>query len=186
MYRAATWRALHRGVDFDDPAAVAASTQQMDLRITENDARQTVTVDGRDVTDDIRSPEVTREIHRIDSIPEVRAHLVELQREFAARRPTVAEGRDMGTVVFPRAKCKVYLEASLDERARRRWQEMKQKGVEVNFERLRDEIRVRDQKTMTRTLSPLRPAEDAIRLDTTNLTLDQVVEKLAALAREAF
>jgi len=186
MYRAATWRALHRGVDFDDPAALAASTREMDLRITENDACQTVTVDGRDVTDEIRLPEVTREIHRLDSIPEVRAHLVDLQRRFAARRPTVAEGRDMGTVVFPKAKCKVYLEASLEERARRRWEEMKQKGVEVDFGMLREEIRVRDRKTMTRALSPLRPAKDAIKLDTTDLTLDQVVEKLAALAREAF
>jgi len=186
MYRAATWRALDRGVDLDDHAALARSTQQMDLRIDESDGAQTVLVDGRDVTEAIRSPEVTREIYRLDAIPEVRAHLVELQRHVASLRPTVAEGRDMGTVVFPRAKCKFYLEASLDERARRRFEELRSKGIEVDFQALRDEIESRDLKTMTRAISPLRPADDAVRIDTTHLTLDQVVDQMAAVARQVF
>lgn len=186
MYRAATWRALDRGVNPNDHAALAQSTQQMDLRIDESDGKQTVLVDGRDVTEAIRSPEVTREIYRLDSIPEVRAHLVELQRHVASLRPTVAEGRDMGTVVFPRAKCKFYLEASLDERARRRFEELRSRGIEVDFQALRDEIESRDLKTMTRPISPLRPAGDAVRIDTTHLTLDQVVDEMAALVRPVF
>jgi cytidylate kinase len=186
MYRAATWRALDRGVNLDDRAALALSTQQMDLRMDESGGKQTVLVDGRDVTDAIRSPEVTRKIHRLDSIPEVRARLVELQRHVAARRPIVAEGRDMGTVVFPRAKCKFYLDASLDERARRRYEELRTKGIEVDFQALREEIESRDIRAMTRAISPLRPAPDAVRIDTTRITLDQVVEQMAALARTVF
>jgi len=186
MYRAATWRALDRGVDLDDHAALARSTHQMDLRIDESDGKQTVIVDGRDVTEAIRSPEVTKEIYRLDAIREVRAHLVELQRRVASLRPTVAEGRDMGTVVFPRAKCKFYLDASLDERARRRFEELRGKGIEVDFQALRDEIESRDLKTMTRAISPLRPADDAVRIDTTHLTLEQVVDHMAARARPVF
>ena len=186
MYRAATWRALERGVDLDDHAALARSTEEMDLRIDESDGKQTVIVDGRDVTEAIRSPEVTKEIYRLDAIREVRAHLVELQRRVASLRPTVAEGRDMGTVVFPRAKCKFYLDASLDERARRRFEELRGKGIEVDFQALRDEIESRDLKTMTRAISPLRPADDAVRIDTTHLTLEQVVDHMAARARPVF
>ena len=186
MYRAATWRALEQGVDLNDQAALTRSTRQMDLHMDESDGKQAILVDGHDVTEAIRSREVTREIHRLDSIADVRAHLVELQRRQAAIRPTVAEGRDMGTVVFPNAKCKIYLEASLDERARRRFEELRSKGIEVDFQSLRDEIEVRDRKAMTRAASPLRPAGDAARIDTTHLTLDQVVEKMAALARSVF
>jgi cytidylate kinase len=92
----------------------------------------------------------------------------------------------MGTVVFPRAKCKFYLDASLNERARRRFEELRGKGIEVDFQALRDEIESRDLKTMTRAISPLRPADDAVRIDTTHLTLEQVVDHMAARARPVF
>jgi cytidylate kinase len=186
MYRAATWRALDRGVDPNDHGALARSTRLMDLDMRESDGKQTVLVDGRDVTEAIRSPEVTREIYRLDAIPDVRAHLVELQRQVATLRPTVAEGRDMGTVVFPKAKCKFYIEALLDERARRRYEELRSKGIQVDFQALRDEIESRDHRAMTRTISPLRAAEDAVRIDTTHMTLDRVVDEMAALARSVF
>lgn len=185
MYRAATWRALHHGICLNNHDALARSTQEMNLEIHEASGAQKVVVDGEDVTEAVRSQEVTREIHRLDSIPEVRAHLVMLQQAFAARRPTVAEGRDMGTVVFPRAKCKIYLEASIDERARRRLEELRAKGIDVDFQSLREEIRIRDEKAMTRAISPLRAARDAVRVDTTCLSLDEVVERLAALAQAA-
>ncbi|NIA15874.1 MAG: (d)CMP kinase [Nitrospiraceae bacterium] len=185
MYRATTWWALHQGIDLDDPAALAASTRAMDLDLSEEDGVQRVAVNGQDVTAAIRSPEITRQIHKLDGIPAVRACLVDLQRAFGAKGPTVAEGRDIGTVVFPKAKCKVYMDASLEQRARRRAADLESRGVRVDLDALREEIRVRDEKNMTRKESPLRRADDAILVDTTDLTLDQVVEKVAALAREA-
>lgn len=185
MYRAATWRAMHLGVDLDDPAALAQSTRTMNLDLREENGKQTVRVDGHDVTEAIRSPEVTRNIHKLDRSPGVRDRLVELQRAIGARGPTVAEGRDIGTVVFPSAACKVYLDASLQERARRRAEEYSRKGIAVNEDALAEEIRVRDEKDMTREIAPLRRAEDATIVDTTNMTPDEVVDTIVALARFA-
>jgi cytidylate kinase len=184
MYRAATWWALQQGIDLDAPAALAASTRAMDLELLETDGGMRVLVNGTDVSEAIRTPEVTRVIYKLDQNPEVRRHLVHLQRRFGERRPTVAEGRDIGTVVFPRAKCKVYLDASLETRARRRAAELEAKGIDVDLERLQAEIRERDHQSMTREDSPLCRAEDAILLDTSGLTLDEVVDRLVQLARE--
>ncbi|MBI4558506.1 MAG: (d)CMP kinase [Candidatus Hydrogenedentes bacterium] len=183
MYRAATWWAMHRGVDLADPDAVAAITNELPLEMREENGVLRVFVDGEDVTQAIRSPEVTRQIYRIDENARVREHLVKLQREYAARGPTVAEGRDMGTVVFPHAKCKIYLGASLDERTRRRQREMAEKGLETEFEQLREEIRIRDERTMTRAVAPLRRAPDAILVDTTGMSVAEVVATIVELAR---
>ncbi|HRZ82338.1 MAG TPA: (d)CMP kinase [Candidatus Hydrogenedentes bacterium] len=184
MYRAATWRALARGVDLDDPGALEISTRDMRLEMDETPSGQRVTVDGEDVTAAIRTPEVTRLIYRLDQIPGVRRILVDHQRRFGERGPTVAEGRDIGTVVFPAAKCKIYLDASLDCRTRRRAAELAAKGLPVDFDQLREEIRDRDEKSRTRADSPLRRADDAVLVDSTDLTADQVVDALVALARE--
>lgn len=183
MYRAATWRAITHGVSFDDSAAVAESTRAMRLEMTEENGAKRIYVDGEEVTDAIRSPEVTRQIYRLDENAEVRAHLVALQRAAGAVRPTVAEGRDIGTVVFPKAKCKVFMDASIDERARRRAAELARKNTPVDLATLREEIRIRDEKNRTRAIAPLRCAEDAILIDTTTMTIDEVVEKIVALAR---
>ena len=184
MYRAATWRAFDRGVALDDPAALAESTRAMQFAVKEEGGRLRVWVDGRNVTDAIRTPEVTRAIHYLDHNPEVRACLVALQRAVGAQQPTVAEGRDIGTVVFPNARCKIYLDASLDERTRRRAEELEAKGMAVDRCALREEIQRRDEKDMGRAISPLRCASDSVRVDTTGLTIDEVVEKIVALARE--
>jgi len=183
MYRAATWRAMARGIRFDDPAAVAESTRAMRLDMVDENGAKKIYVDGEEVTDAIRSPEVTRQIYRLDENAEVRAHLVALQRAVGAVRPTVAEGRDIGTIVFPKAKCKVFMDASIDERARRRAAELAAKSVPVNMEVLREEIRVRDEKNRTRVIAPLRRAEDAVLIDTTTMTIDEVVDKIVDLAR---
>mgnify|MGYP000873572079 CR=1 FL=1 len=184
MYRAATWRALARGVDLHDPEALEASTRDMRLEMDETPSGQRVTVDGEDVTAAIRTPEVTRLIYRLDQIPGVRRILVDHQRRFGERGPTVAEGRDIGTVVFPAARCKIFLDASLDCRTRRRAAELAAKGMPADFEQLREEIRERDEKSRTRADSPLRRADDAVLVDSTDLTADQVVDALVALARE--
>jgi len=182
MYRAATWNAVAQGIDLNDASALAEATRRMRLDISEGDGRQTVVVDGHDVTAAIRTPEITSQIHYLDRTPEVRSTLVDIQRRFGAGRPTVAEGRDIGTVVFPQARCKVYMVASLDERTRRRREELRGKGVDVSFEQLREEIRVRDELSMTRAVAPLRPAADAIHIDTTSLTVDEVVGRIIDIA----
>jgi cytidylate kinase len=183
MYRAATWWALYRGIDLDDAQAVAETIRAMPLEIREERGDQRVIVGGHDVTETIRSPEVTRQIYRLDENPDVRKRLVQLQREFGASQPTVAEGRDIGTIVFPKARCKIYLEASLEERARRRARELVARGVQVDFDELLKEMRERDMKNMARVHSPLRPAPEAVRIDTTNMTLEEVTAGIVDLAR---
>ncbi len=184
MYRAATWRALAHHVNLDEPEAIASAARDMQLELHESAAGLRVLVDGTDVTEAIRSPEVTRQIYILDQNPAVRAHLVELQRAFAAQGPTVAEGRDMGTVVFPESLCKIFLDASLDERTRRRARELEANGHSADFESLKREIHERDEKTRNRTVAPLRRADDAVYLDTTGMTADEVVDSIVRLARE--
>ena len=184
MYRAATWWCLHSGVNLDDEDAVARTVEAIPLRMEETPSGMRVVVDGRDITREIRTPEITRVIYKVDKNPRVRKHLVTLQRAFAQKQPTVAEGRDMGTVVFPKARCKIFLDATLEERTRRRAQQLREQGIAVDLDQLRREIEERDEHTRTRATAPLRPADDAVLLDTTNLTLDEVVDRIVALARE--
>ena len=184
MYRAATWNALKHGLDLDDPAAMATSTQGMNLDIVEGADGQKVSVNGEDVTRAIRTPEVTRLIYKLDQNPEVRRHLVALQQRFGERQPTVAEGRDIGTVVFPKAKCKIYMDAAIEERARRRAREMEQKGMPVDLDQLCADIAERDRQSMERKDSPLRRADDAILLDTTRLSFDESIAEVLRIAQE--
>lgn len=184
MYRAATWRALHLGLDLDDAAALAESTQAMRLEIRETEHGQEVLADGHDITEAIRTPEITKFIYKLDQEPAVRRRLVSLQQQFGEQQPTVAEGRDIGTVVFPNAKCKIYLDASVDVRAERRAKQLEEKGIPVDRAQLRADIAERDYKTMTRADSPLRQAEDAVRVDTSEMSFEEVVERLVSLAQE--
>jgi cytidylate kinase len=185
MYRAATWWAMHSRVSLSDPDALADSTRRMPLDLIEQDGSLLVRVAGHDVTQAIRTPEVTRSIRHLDGVPGVRAHLVQLQREFAAKGPTVAEGRDMGTVVFPRARCKIFLDASIGERARRRALELEKNGGPVDRAALEAEIAARDDNDRNRAVAPLRPAPDAVLLDTTGKTLDDVISEVVRMARAA-
>ena len=184
MYRAATWRALERGIDLDAPEAATASTQAMRYEVRPRTSGDRILVDDTDVTDAIRTPEVTRMIHRIDNVPAVRACLVDIQRRVGALRPTVAEGRDMGTVVFPAARCKVFLDASLEERARRRHAELTAKGVSTDFDELLREVHERDERNRNRETSPLRKADDAVLVDTTHLSPAEAVATIVRLTKE--
>ncbi len=184
MYRAATWLALECGVDMNDGNALAGITQRMDLDLREEDGRQQVLVGGKDISHAIRTPEVTRQISTLDHNPDVRAHLVALQQAIGARRPTVAEGRDIGTVVFPHAACKIYLDASLEERTRRRALEYEKKGIAFDASQLMEDIHQRDMRDMSRSVGPLRKADDAVLVETDGLTPDEVVDIIVRLARE--
>ncbi len=184
MYRAATWWAIEQNVNPHDRGALIASTVRMPLEVDWDGQAFRVVVNVRDITQEIRTPNVTDQIRMLDGIPEVRAHLVQLQREFAAHRPIVTEGRDQGTVVFPAAKCKIYLDASLDERARRRGAQYAAEDIPVDDDQLRQSIERRDKGDVSRETGPLRAAPDAVAIDTTGLTLDDVVRRVLALAKE--
>jgi len=185
-YRAATWNALQKGIDLTDGPALAAATRSMDVRLCGDAGQPAVTVDGVDVTEAIRSPAVTQQIFRLADNPEVREHLVALQRHLADGRPTVAEGRDMGTVVFPDAACKVFLVASVAERVRRRTAELATKGLAVDPVRVRQEIEERDRRDASRPVGALRQAPDAVVLDTSDMTPEEAAAAIAESAREVY
>lgn len=186
MYRAITWWTLNQSIDMDDPNAITAAARAIDLDITTDEGATNVLVGGEDISEVIRTRRVTESIKKLDHIPGVREHLVSLQRNYAAQGPTVAEGRDMGTVVFPRAKCKVYLDASIDVRAARRVKQLAQTGATVNHEQIRTDIQRRDESDMERDIAPLRAAVDAHVLDTSSMSREEVVDAIVTLARAAF
>ncbi len=185
MYRAITWTALHRGVDLSDEEALAelARAARMDLGPPAPGSIEpaTIIVDGEDVTEKLRQPEVEAAVSLVSRVAGVRSALVAKQRELAGRHAVVMAGRDIGTVVLPRADLKVYLDASVEERARRRYLELKQLGQDPGERAVLDDLRRRDAIDSQRAQSPLRAAADAIVIDTDGLTLDEVVERVMAL-----
>ncbi|PCJ51516.1 MAG: cytidylate kinase [Candidatus Hydrogenedentota bacterium] len=178
MYRAATWWAMHNDIDLENPTALITNTTTLPLSMSIHDGSLHVEVNHIDVTQKIRTPEVTKNIRKLDGLPEIRQHLTALQQDMGSQQPTVAEGRDMGTVVFPQAPHKFFLDASLDERTRRRAEEMTQKGIAFNIGELRDEIHTRDENDRNRTVAPLKPADDAHIIDTSNLTINEVIQTI--------
>jgi cytidylate kinase len=179
MYRAVTWAALDRQVSVADETAVTALSATLDidvLPLTVPDGRQyTVLVDGQDATWALRDPAVVANVSTVSAYPGVRAAMVMQQRRIAARGHIVMVGRDIGTVVLPDADLKIYLDASPEERARRRWREELDRGIQQPFEEVLAEVRRRDQIDSTRKVAPLRPAEDAFLLDSTTMSIDDVV-----------
>ena len=179
MYRALTWVALRRRCDPDDPAALYAVARRTRLRLTPS-GRGTlhVFINGRDVTRPIRQPRINRWVSQVARHPRIRRWMVHHQRALARRGPVVMEGRDIGTVVFPRARWKFFLSASPHERARRRHAELLQKGVRLNRTQVLRELAARDTLDRHRTVGPLKAAPDAVRLDTTRLSIPQVIERI--------
>ena len=184
MYRSATWWAMHNNIDMTDKIALAESTLSIPLEMEESKGVLRIHVAGINVTESIRTPEITNAIKALDGIPAVREKMVSLQREIAAQAPTVADGRDMGTVVFPNARAKIFLEASLEERTRRRALEMEQKGIDFDPETLKAEIHARDENDRNRSISPLKPADDAYILDTSSMNLDEAEDAIINYVRQ--
>ena len=182
MYRAVGWQALRDGVPLDDDAAVAALAAA--ARIEVSDLQ--VTIDGVDVTREIRTPEIDRAAAAVARLPRVRSVLVDRQRAMAANGGIVMEGRDIGTVVFPDADVKLYLDASPEERARRRLSDPAHTGVPAAVSEVATLLTQRDQIDRTRAVSPLYAAADAIVVDTTGKSVDQVVSQAMAAIREQF
>ncbi|MBE7493103.1 MAG: (d)CMP kinase [Planctomycetes bacterium] len=184
MYRAATLHCMKAGIRLDDPKAVAGAikTLKLDVELVP-DGPVKVRIGGQDVTDKIRTPEVTRNIHHVADVMEVRDWLVKMQREIGQQGDLVTEGRDQGTLVFPHADLKVYLFASPEVRARRRFNELKQRGMETSFDEVLKDVSHRDHLDMSREHGGLRKALDAVELDTSNLTPDEVAEAIVKLAK---
>ncbi|MGH9469963.1 MAG: (d)CMP kinase [Terriglobia bacterium] len=183
-YRAAALKALEDGVAPGDERAAIASIDSAEIGLRFWDSRLSVTLNGRDVTEQIRTPEVTLAAAQISRLPAVRSRLVALQRKFASNRGVVMEGRDIGTVVFPDAPLKIFLTARPEERARRRLNDEIRKGRGITLEETASEIRRRDELDVQREVAPLVSAPDALIVDSTALTSDQVADKIIALARE--
>ncbi len=181
MYRALALLARKREVSVDDAAGLAGLAREMRIGFTVTDGAPTVMLNGEDVTPALRLPGVSEEASRLSRFPEVRRVLVEKQRELGGRGNVVMEGRDIGTVVLPEADVKVFLDAEPEERAKRRYLQWKEKGIEVAQEQLAREILTRDRRDRTRKVAPLAPAPDAVLIDTTNLDPGQVLDRIVAL-----
>jgi len=181
MYRAVGWKATRDGVPLDDEARVAAIAQQAELAFE----RGGVIIDGHDVTTHIRTPEMDKAASAVARLPKVRAALVARQQKMGENGGVVMEGRDIGTVVFPDADLKIYLDASAEERARRRVNDAAHSGAHTGQAAVEAAIEARDQSDKTRTASPLTLAADAVHIDTTDLPIDQVVSRVLELVDDA-
>ena len=178
MYRALTLKAMRQGIDLDDEDALKRLVDNTSVRLSNRDGKLHVLLDGEDVSREIRSAEVSRNVARVAAKGAVRERMVQLQREFAETGSVVAEGRDVGTVVFPDAKLKIFLVASIEERARRR---MRETDSAARLQEMMADLKKRDEADSLRDHSPLVKAEDAIEVDTTGLTIEQQVNLIAQL-----
>jgi len=187
LYRAVALRARRAGLDWTDEPAVAALAASLRIEFRLENGVNHILIDGEDATDAIRSPEMSRGASMVSARPAVRAALLELQRRLARAEPrgAVLEGRDIGTVVFPDAPVKVFLTASPEERARRRHEELHAKGSDVSFESVLADQIARDRDDSTRAVAPLRPADDALILDSTGFGIDAVVGRIVEAVRTA-
>jgi len=184
LYRAGAWAARRRGIAWSDGPALGQLIHGLDIRFDDDGGASRILVDGEDVSAEIRRPEISEGASQVSAFAEVRAGLLDLQRRIGARGRIVAEGRDMGTVVFPDARAKFFLIAPVEERARRRTLELAASGRPQDFDAVLAEMRLRDQRDSTRAVAPLRRAENAIEIDTAGLSPEDVVARMAALVRE--
>ncbi|AHF77660.1 Cytidylate kinase [Sodalis praecaptivus] len=184
IYRVLALAALHHQVAIDSEEALVPLAAHLDVRFEVEQGQLTVVLEGEDVSQAIRNETVGNTASQIAAFPRVREALLRRQRAFRAAPGLIADGRDMGTVVFPDAPVKIFLDASSEERAHRRMRQLQEKGFSVNFERLLSEIKERDDRDRNRTVAPLVPAADALVLDSTRLTIDEVIAKALARARQ--
>jgi cytidylate kinase len=184
MYRAIAWKAKQEGVDPSDDAALQQLCSRIDVTIMHDSSVQRILVNGVDVTGEIRTPEMGMMASAVSKSPAVRARLLTLQRGLGSSGGVVMDGRDIGTVVFPGAEVKFYLDASAEERGRRRWQELKDKGMDVDQAVITAEIRARDLQDSSRTIAPLKRAPDASYVDSSTMTIEEVVATMLSVCAE--
>ena len=183
MYRAVAWKTLCKHQGDVTEASILEAAKDIDVRLSCIDGKARVAVDGIDVTEEIRRPEVTGIVSRVAALGAVREQMVTLQRAMAADGAVVMDGRDIATNVLPNADVKIFLTASVEERARRRYEEMQAKGYPIDLNTLQHEISARDKQDSERIIAPLRQAEDAVLIDTTGTSIDEVTARLLALCK---
>ena len=184
LYRTIGLAVCRRGVDGTDVPGILATLPEIQVGITYRDAAQHVLLDGEDVSDAIRTPQISTYASQVSSVPEVRAYLLDLQRDLARRQSVIMDGRDIGTVILPDAKVKIFLTASPEKRAARRCAELREKGQDVTVEGILTDMERRDALDASRAVAPLKQAEDAVLVDTSDLTLKQSIEAVLTVIRD--
>ncbi len=177
IYRVLALAAIHHGVDVESEDALVPLATHLDVQFIAEGDLVKVILEGEDVSGELRKEETGMAASKVAALPRVREALLRRQRAFEEKPGLVADGRDMGTIVFPQAQAKIFLDASAEERANRRLKQLQEKGLDVNFAGLLSEIQERDDRDRNRPVAPLRPAEDALVLDSTSMSIDEVVEK---------
>ncbi|MFL2094752.1 (d)CMP kinase [Marinilactibacillus psychrotolerans] len=178
MYRTITYVAIKEHIDLTDEKKIVNALERVSIEFERTEEGQSVFCNNKEVTDDIRQNDVTNAVSIVAAHPLVREVLVDRQRKIAMKQNVIMDGRDIGTVVLPDASVKIFLVASVDERAERRYKENRQKGIKSDLTKLKQEISERDYKDSTRKVSPLRKADDAFEIDTTALSIDEVAEQI--------
>ncbi|AEN99170.1 Cytidylate kinase [Fructilactobacillus sanfranciscensis TMW 1.1304] len=184
MYRSITYKAIQNNINLNDENKIVELLHKTKITFTPGNPVQHVFIDGEEVTDKIRSEKVTNNVSTVAALPLIRRELVKRQQEIAKDGGVIMDGRDIGTTVLPNADLKIFLIASVKERAERRYIENQKKGINVTLEELKKEIEVRDYKDSHRKVSPLKKAKDAIEIDTTSLSIEQVSDKISSLIKK--
>ncbi len=184
LYRAVGLNALRSKTDTKDAKAVAESINGIKVDIAFSNGEQRVLLNGEDVSEEIRTPEASMAASNVSAVPEVRAFLFDLQRDIAKRNSCIMDGRDIGTVVLPNAQVKIFLTASPETRADRRYRELIEKGIQADYNSVLDDIIKRDYNDMHRDIAPLKPAEDSVMFDTTGFVLEESVEAVIKIIKE--
>lgn len=184
MYRAMALYLHRNGISADDPEKIAAGCGGADISIEYRDGEQVVLLAGENVNAWLRTEEVSAMASKSSAVPRVRERLLQLQQELAATQNVVMDGRDIGTVVLPDAQVKIYLTASVEVRAKRRYLEQKAKGEKVDLKEIEAEIAERDHRDMTREVAPLKLADDAVLVDSSDMTIDEVAQRILAIVKE--
>ena len=178
MYRACALKAKKMGIDINDEESIRNLLDFIDIQIENDNSKNRILLDGEDVSEDIRADDISSLASAISAIPAVRYKMVELQRKMGEKGSVILDGRDIGTFVFPDAEVKFFLTASPEIRAKRRWLELQQKGIDKNFSEVLADLVKRDNNDSQRALAPLKKAEDAIEIDTSNMTIEEQTETL--------
>jgi len=178
MYRACALKAKKMGIDINDEESIRNLLDFIDIRIENDNSKNRILLDGEDVSEDIRADDISSLASAISAIPAVRYKMVELQRKMGEKGSVILDGRDIGTFVFPDAEVKFFLTASPEIRAKRRWLELQQKGIDKDFSEVLADLVKRDNNDSQRALAPLKKAEDAIEIDTSNMTIEEQTETL--------
>jgi len=184
LYRTIGLAVCRRGIDGTDVPGILATLPEIQVGLTYQDGAQHVLLDGEDVSDAIRTPQISTYASQVSSVPEVRAYLLDLQRDLARRQSVIMDGRDIGTVILPDAKVKIFLTASPEKRAARRCAELREKGQDVTVEGILADMERRDALDASRATAPLKQAEDAVLVDTSDLTLEQSIEAVLTVIRD--